>query len=104
MDIFIEDWNEESLEKLIQKLEKIKSEIEEKQEEKEENITGRILIEDETGEILEKYYRRGIEETNAYIFQNTLMDLVEEIGESVELEQKVAVLVEVLKELICKNK
>lgn len=104
LDIFIEDWNEESLEKLIQELEKIKSEIEEKQEEKEENITGRILIEDETGEILEKYYRREIEETNAYIFQNTLMDLVEEIGESVELEQKVAVLVEVLKELICKNK
>lgn len=52
---------------------------------------------------MEKYYRVKEGDTNVYLFRNTLMDLLEEVGESVELEQKVAVLSEALRELILSN-
>ena len=102
LDLFVEDWKDGSLEELLEKLEQIKREVEDKLEERkrEEGRRGRILLEDSYGTVIEKYYTQQTEELNTYFFRNSLMDLMEEVGESVELEQKVAVLADVLKNLI----
>lgn len=102
LGIFVEDWNDTSLEELIQGLEQMKKEVEGRQkEERNGQSIGRILLDDGKGSMIEKYYAQDIEETNMFIFQNALLDLIEEVGESVGLEQKVAVLAGVLKELVC---
>ena len=101
LDLFVEDWNDNSLSCLLEGLQQIKQKVESSQkEEKIKQTACRILLEDESGTIIEKYYRIKEEDTNVYLFRNTLLDLLEEVGESVELEQKVAVLAEVLRELI----
>lgn len=101
MDLWIEDWNDESLAYLLNILQQIKQEVESHQtvQETEQEVC-KVFLEDSSGTVIEKYYTQKEEETNAYLFRNALLDLMEEVGESVELEQKVAILAEVLKDLI----
>lgn len=104
LDLFVEDWNDGSLSCLLEILQQTKQKVELSQKEERIKETDcRVLLEDESGAVVEKYYRVKEGDTNVYLFRNTLMDLLEEVGESVELEQKVAVLSEALRELILSN-
>jgi len=96
LDVFVEDWNDGSIEVFLDTLQRTKEEVE-KSEKTEQSASCRILLEDETGKVIEKYYKKEKENPNYYFFRNALMDLLEEVGESVELEQKVAILADVLK-------
>lgn len=98
LDLFVEDWNDESLECLAETLMRTKKVVECCQEE--EMTGGKILLDDGRGNVVEKYYSEVEGDLNTYFFRNALMDLLEQVGGAVELEEKVAVLVGVLRELI----
>lgn len=101
LDVFIEDWNDDSMTLFLEVLKGAKEEIEESNREKtEKNSSCKILLDNGTGKIIEKYYKKEEENLNHHFFRNTLMDLLEDVGESVELEQKVAILADVLRSLL----
>jgi len=101
LDLFVEDWNDNSFLIFLTVLQQTKDEIE-KKEKKKDGKEGfhRIMLEDEKGQIIEKWCAKVEENQNNYVFQNALTDLLEEVGESVELEQKVAILADTLKGLL----
>lgn len=102
LDIYIEDWNDESLEKFSNSIKTLKEEIE------------RLSCEsiDETGQktisfvtsngntITRRYDNANLEDSDCYYFKNDLIGILEEYNTSLEIGQKVSVIVEVLEKLL----
>ena len=104
LDMYIEDWNDSSLEDFKETLSKTKSEIEE-QSVKLSNGTGTNTLQftGSDGQPIERTYDSRMDSSTGYFLENAIESAIDEFGESLETNQKVAILVQTIEKLI-KNK
>lgn len=99
--MYIDDWNDTSYEKFMNDLKETKSYIEEiKEEIKEESGEHKISFTSSNGTIVEKYYETDSDDSTSYFFENAIEDALEEFGDSLEVNQKISVLVKTIEKLI----
>jgi len=101
LDLYVEDWKDTSLEKFIAEVNKIKEEVEAlKESVSEEDGLNRILFTDSEGNLVEKFYEADSDDSVSYFLQNAIEEAMEEFGDSLEMNQKVAVLINTLEKLV----
>lgn len=100
MGIHIENWNDESKDKFISSLITIRMEIESI---KDKNIPNegkyKLTFIDSNNKEVVKYYE-GISENTGYLLRNVISEALDEFGESISMNDKVAVLVEMLEKVL----
>lgn len=95
------DWNDRMLEQFQRGLKAVKEELEGISD----SAAGKegmhqIILKDGEGNRIEKYYSDEVQDTTAAFFKNMIADAMEEFGDTLETNQKVAVLVQTLTELL----
>ena len=108
LDLYIEDWKENSLEQYGMELKKIKEEIEQiaaKEQTGESSAEGRqrIIFTNSKGQEVEKHFRVVSEEDgdgNEQFLQNEIESALEEFGDSLETDQKLAVMMKMIEKLL----
>lgn len=101
LDIYMEDWRDDTMEIFVEELSQMKNQIESI-----EDRTGqaehrnRIILKDAQGNEIEKYYDADTKDTTSIYLKNMMSETLEEFGDTLERNQKVAVLVEMLEELL----
>ena len=100
-DLYIEDWTDTSPEIFARELQQTKEEIEGGGR-RDAQIIGayRFSITDETGHTLERSYDADAEDSTSYFLKNAIDSALDEFGESLETNQKVAVLIRTITDLI----
>lgn len=100
LDLYIEDWKDDSLKSYEDELKSIKNSVENIHEEL-ENSGNQNLISfvDSNGMKIEKYYDNVQEDSTSYFLKNAIEGALEEFGDTLEVNQKVAVLVQMLEKL-----
>lgn len=103
LDVYIEDWNDETPVLFSEELRGIKQQVEDvwaQDRKEEESGRNRIILRDARGKELKKYYDAGTVDSTGLYLKNVIEEAMEEFGDTLEMNQKVAVLVEMLEELI----
>lgn len=97
-DIYIEDWKEDTFYYYQQQLHAVITAFTERET---EGFEGKreVSFTDGNGEQIHKYFDSDID-GSAEFLQNEILSVMEEFGESVETEQKVAVLMNMIEELL----
>ncbi len=98
--VYMEDWTQETKETFLEDIRKAKEEIENSVSDNAEMPPGKkIAFTNAEGRFVERYFQS--EETGIGDFlKNAIREAMDEFGDSMETGQKVAVLVEVLEELV----
>lgn len=101
LDIYIEDWKDETLEDFQKELQEIKEKVENAGQDTKEDGGKVIILRDGTGKEIQKSFDTKVEEdsTSNYL-KNMIDEALEEFGSTLETNQKVAVLVNALEELL----
>ena len=101
LDIYMEDWQDTSLEKFKKMLHETRQEIETIGQ-NDSTHTGRqhLVFTNHQGEKIERFYEDTEDDSTSYFLKNAILDALEEFGDSLETNQKVAVLVQTLEKLI----
>lgn len=101
LDIYIEDWKDETLEDFQKELREIKEKVENAGQDSKEDGGKVIILRDGTGKEIQKSFDTEVEEdsTSNYL-KNMIDEALEEFGSTLETNQKVAVLVNALEELL----
>lgn len=101
LDIYIEDWKDDTRAIFLEELFKVKEEIEHiRAREEQTDSRRRIILKSASGEEIEKYYDADTGDTTSMYLKNVMAEALEEFGDTLEKNQKVAVLVEMLEELL----
>lgn len=101
LDIYIEDWKDETLEQFGKELQDIKDKVEGARENPEEEGAKTIILKDGKGRQIQKNFSAEMMEdsTSSYL-KNMIDEALEEFEGTLETSQKVAVLVDVLESLL----
>lgn len=101
LDIYIEDWKDETLEQFRKELQDIKNTVEGARENPEEEGAKTIILKDGKGKQIQKNFSADMMEdsTSSYL-KNMIDEALEEFEGTLETNQKVAVLVDVLESLL----
>lgn len=101
LDIYIEDWKDETLEQFRKELQDIKDTVEGAGENPEEEGAKTIILKDGKGRQIQKNFSAEMMEgsTSSYL-KNMIDEALEEFEGTLETSQKVAVLVDVLEGLL----
>lgn len=101
LDIYIEDWKDETLEQFRKELQDIKDTVEGARENPEEEGAKTIILKDGKGKQIQKNFSADMTEdsTSSYL-KNMIDEALEEFEGTLETNQKVAVLVDVLESLL----
>ena len=97
LDICMEDWNDETPEMFRKRLSDIKEETEHAADQEEGTKT--IILLDEKGNDIRRSYEEVKDSTSSFL-KNMIDEAMEDFEDTLETSQKVAVLVEVLQELL----
>lgn len=100
LDLFLEDWKENSLQQYRENLCSIKQQIEETQE---ENITGvinRIIFTNSHGKEIERHFQMEEEDGTSELLQNEIESALEDYGDCLETNQKISVMVRMIEKLL----
>ena len=101
LDVYVEDWRDDTVEIFGTELRKIKEQIEHiKDQSTNREQQSRIILKDAHGNEIEKYYDASTEDSTSMYLKNVISEALEEFGDTLEMNQKVAVLVEMLEELL----
>ena len=85
----------------MEKLHAVKTEVEKLGEnDKDASGSSHILLTDQNGNAIEKYYNADISDTTSLYLKNMLEEALEDFGNTLETNQKVAVLVQTLEGLL----
>ena len=97
----MEDWQDTSLEEFKKMLHETRQEIETIGQ-NDSTHTGRqhLVFTNHQGEKIERFYEDTEDDSTSYFLKNAILDALEEFGDSLETNQKVAVLVQTLEKLI----
>lgn len=99
--VYLEDWNDTNFVEFQEKLHAVKAEVEKLEEHgKDAGGSSRILLTDQNGNAIEKYYKADISDTTSLYLKNMLEEALEDFGNTLETNQKVAVLVQTLEGLL----
>lgn len=98
IDMHVENWREGSLQEYKESLFQLKQEIEMVRDEAVEGKS-KFTLSTKDGEIV-KYFDSDIDDSISYFLKNALESTMDEFGESLEVNQKVSVLVQLINDLI----
>lgn len=100
LDIYIEDWDDCSLEEYVKQLRLLKNQAETIESGK-ERVEGQntIRFTGSDGRIIQKFYQADPNDNVSYFLQNAVEEAMEEFGDTLEVNQKVAVLVKMIEKL-----
>lgn len=101
LDVYIEDWRDDTIEKFQSELSTVRMQVEAilDQNDTRENQS-RIILTDAKGNEIAKYYDANTKDSTSIYLKNMMSEALEEFGDTLEMNQKVAVLVEMLEELL----
>lgn len=101
LDLYIEDWKDDTRAIFLDELFKVKEEIENiKNQEERTDYRSQIILKNASGKAIEKYYDADTGDTTSMYLKNIMSEALEEFGDTLEKGQKVAVLVEILEDLL----
>lgn len=101
LDVYVEDWRDDTLELFETELCKVREQIEHiKDQGADTEKQSRIILKDAKGNEIERYYEADTENSTSMYLKNVMSEALEEFGDTLEMNQKVAVLVEMLEELL----
>ena len=104
LDIYSEDWTDDSLGDLVTALNETKCEIEKQSDERKDSIgTNTIRFTGSDGAEIDRTFNTEKNDSTSYFLMNAIESAINEFGDSLETNQKVSVLVQTLEKLI-KNK
>ena len=99
LDIYMEDWRDESLKQYEEELARLKAEIEHiGMEQSESGSRQMIVFTGSDGKKVKKFYEAE-DDSTSYFLKNAMEEAMEEFGDSLEVNQKVAVLVQMIEKL-----
>ena len=97
-DIYIDDWRDGMLEKFRAGWDEFCDEAENTVNS--ESALNSIILKGEGGSLLERSYADVEDDSTGYFLKNAIKDALDEFGDSLETNAKVAVLAQVLAELV----
>ncbi|MCI8484415.1 MAG: hypothetical protein HFH41_08760 [Lachnospiraceae bacterium] len=100
LDIDVEDWNDETLELFHRELEQCREEIQNIAEKPEGKKQRTIILMDEQGHNIKRSYEADWKDSTSNFLKNMIDEAMEDFENTLETSQKVAVLAEVLQELL----
>lgn len=100
LDLSMEDWNDDTPEVFLEKMRRVKQEVEQTAERRGEQGTKTIILMDEQGQRIKRSYQAEISDTTSSFLKNMIDEAMEDFEDTLEISQKVAVLAEVLQELM----
>lgn len=103
-DIYVEDWNDRVEEAFIKSVEEIRQSVEEMSEEATKDVLQEgqreILLKTPEGKEIRKCYDADTGDSTSAFLMNMIEEALENFGDSLETNQKVAVLAETLEKLL----
>ena len=101
MDMYLEDWNDNVLVSYEEELKAIKEEIEQLSSQGTQ-VSGknRIILKDADGNEMERCFDADITDSTSVYLKNMIEEALDDFGDTLEMNQKVAVLVQTLEKLI----
>jgi energy-coupling factor transporter ATP-binding protein EcfA2 len=98
--IYINDWKNDSYHNFMKELESIKNKIEQiKESDSNDNGESKIVI--QTGnKKIERFFDEVEDDSTSYFFKNAIDEAMEEFGDTLELNQKISVLMKAIENLI----
>lgn len=101
LDVYLEDWTDETMGRFKEELHRLRGEVEQAAGQK--DVIGgasRIILRDAAGNELEKSYAADISDSTSRYLSNMIGEALEEFGDTLEMGQKVAVLVKAIEGLL----
>ena len=99
LDLYIEDWKENSLEQYKENLKQMKTEMEAVEKVQGEGIK-KLIFTNSQGIEVEKYFQDTKVEGISRFFQNEIEDTLEDYADSLETNQKIAVMMQMIEKLL----
>ncbi len=101
MDMYLEDWNDNVLASYEEELKAIKEEIEQLSSQgTQASGKNRIILKDADGNEMERCFDADITDSTSVYLKNMIEEALDDFGDTLEMNQKVAVLVQTLEKLI----
>lgn len=99
LDVYIEDFKEQSIQQFVSQLSLIKQEIEQQTADKGEK-SSKIVFTNSQGREVHRYFQMEKEDGTSTFLQNEIESTLEEYGDSLEVNQKISVIVRMLEKLL----
>lgn len=99
LDLYIEDWNDDSIQEYEEILRGIRGKVESIQDSSQEQGKNTIILHS-GGESLRKIYDPGVRDSTSLFLGNAIAEALEEFGDTLETGQKVAVLAQAIENLL----
>jgi hypothetical protein len=100
IDLYIEDWRDDSLDMFIEALTEAINTVDNIGSESDSNLGEyTFMIKDSSGDIIERNYDFA-DDSTSYFLKNAIESALDDFGDSLETNQKVAVLVQTIEQLI----
>ena len=100
-DMYVEDWNDTSIVQFQEELHQIRIEIENIQDASAATDSkSRFILQDAEGNEVMKYFDAEITDSTSIYLQNMIEEALDDFGDTLEMNQKVAVLVQAIRKLL----
>lgn len=101
IDLYIEDWKDESEEEFVVSFKEAIETVDALSDSKKDSVGEySFTFKDSTGEIVERNYDFVEDDSTSYFLRNAIESALDDFGDSLETNQKVAVLVQTIEQLI----
>ena len=101
IDLYIEDWKDESEEEFVVSFKEAIEAVDVMSDSEQESVGEySFTFKDSTGEIVERNYDFVEDDSTSYFLKNAIESALDDFGDSLETNQKVAVLVQTIEQLI----
>lgn len=99
LDLYIEDWKENGLEQYTESLKQLKTEMETIENRQTENVQ-KLIFTNSHGIEVKKYFQAAEVDGTSRFFQNEIEDTLEDYADSLETNQKIAVMLQMIEKLL----
>lgn len=99
LDLYIEDWKENGLEQYTESLKQLKTEMETVENRQTENVQ-KLIFTNSHGIEVKKYFQAAEVDGTSRFFQNEIEDTLEDYADSLETNQKIAVMLQMIEKLL----
>lgn len=100
-DMYVEDWNDSSVSQFQEELHQMRVEVENIQDSSTDSESkSKFILQDADGNEIMKYFDAEITDSTSIYLQNMIEEALEDFGDTLEMNQKVAVLVQAIKKLL----
>ena len=100
LDLFVEDWKNNSLEQYRESLTNIKNLLEECNKQEQKGQTQKLVFTNSLGIEIEKHFSMEENDGTSQFLENEIESAIEEFGDSLEINQKISVMVRMIEKLL----